>query len=726
MFNQIQGRIQNLRLAHKLILMAVLTGVPTVITGVLFLSVQKSQIQLTEEEAAGLRYLRPFSVALSELATHRDLAAQTLATGEGTAELKKNEVDVDVAIQAVAAADAEFGDRFTTHGLVAEITEGWKGLKASQDQDPARNFDSHTLLLAQILDAIRLAGENSRLALDTDAASSYLGANIALHVPSAIDSLGQLSAFTTIAASNAKLSQAEWNQLAVLVAEAGKSSEAIRSSFLAAEKKKLDIDPALSTAANISVTSAEAVVEDLREGIANRTGLRADPAAARGALKSMMVLQSRLLDSARDRLGSRLTRLNIGRSLELALVLGAMLLAASLAWLILQTIQTQTGAMMDLVGRIRKGDLTARAKVTSGDELGTVAESLNLMLDDAVSLMHSRQERDRIQANIQKLLEEMAGVAKGDLTKEAEVVSEFTGSIAEAFNGMLVELRTLIRRVQQAAGKVGAAATGAESVTLELAEGNQSQAAQLVAASGAVEQMAASIQTMTEKAAAAERIAQEALRTAQRGMQTTRETIAGMENVRSQVQQTANFLKELGDGASRISEIAELIGELSNRTSFLALTASLQAAQAGDAGKGFAMVAKEVKHLAERSASSSKHVSDLIRAIQDSTLNVIGAINETNQQVTAGTSLATAAGERLGEIESVSQQLAAVINSISASCQEQSKGSETIAKSMHEISKNTLQTAAGAQEAATSIQELAGLVQELGGSVSRFRLPRTA
>jgi twitching motility protein PilJ len=200
-------------------------------------------------------------------------------------------------------------------------------------------------------------------------------------------------------------------------------------------------------------------------------------------------------------------------------------------------------------------------------------------------------------------------------------------------------------------------------------------------------------------------------------------TIGGMEGIRQQVQQTAKRIKRLGESSQEIGEIVELISDIADRTSILALNASIQAAMAGEAGKGFAVVAEEVERLAERSTEATKKISGLIKSIQSDTNEAISAMEETTQEVVGGSRLADEAGRRLGEIESVSNQLAEIITGIAATAQQQAKGSESVARSVADISTVTQQTAAGAKQAAGSISDLANLAGQLRDSMSRFKLP---
>jgi methyl-accepting chemotaxis protein len=404
-------------------------------------------------------------------------------------------------------------------------------------------------------------------------------------------------------------------------------------------------------------------------------------------------------------------------------ILIAALAAILVSYLLSRTLTTQVRQIMDMFSEIGMGNFTARAKVTSGDELGSMATSLNAMLENTLTLIQTREQRDAIQTAIMKLLEEVSGVAEGDLTREAEVTTEVTGAIADSFNYMLVELRRIIQSVQATTQEVSSSAAEIRTTTEHLSQGSESQAYQIVETSKAVKEMSESITQVSENAVQSAAVSQQALANAQRGAKAVQDTILGMNRIRDQVQETAKRIKRLGESSQEIGEIVQLIEDIADRTSILALNASIQAAMAGEAGRGFAVVAEEVERLAERSTDATKQIAMLIKTTQTETTEAVAAMEATTHDVVTGSQLADQAGQALGEIENVSNNLAELIQSISLASKQQARGSENLARSMTEISDVTQQTAAGTRQAAVAINELATLADQLRTSVSRFKLP---
>lgn len=373
--------------------------------------------------------------------------------------------------------------------------------------------------------------------------------------------------------------------------------------------------------------------------------------------------------------------------------------------------------------QIREGNYQVRAELASQDEFGTMAGSLNETLDQTVSLIRSQEERNAFQAAIQKLVEEVAGVAEGDLTIETEVSSLETAAIADSINLMITQLRQIIGNVQQATQMVSASASEIRQTAEYLSRGSETQANQILDTSTAVEQMSVSIQQVSENALLSATVAQQALTNAQQGARAVQDTIQGMQRIRDQVQATAKRIKRLGESSQEIGEIVQVIRDIAKRTSILALNASLEAAAAGEAGRGFAVVAEDVKRLAERATNATRRITELISATQTETNAAVAAMEESTREVVSGSHLADQAGQTLAEIEAVSQRLAELIQSISQTSRQQAHGSEAIARSIGEIAEVTQRTAAGTKQAAVSINRLAGLADELRHSVSAFKLP---
>ncbi|MEM7112566.1 MAG: methyl-accepting chemotaxis protein [Chloroflexota bacterium] len=409
--------------------------------------------------------------------------------------------------------------------------------------------------------------------------------------------------------------------------------------------------------------------------------------------------------------------------LSLTTIIIAAIAAVAISFLLARLLTAQVNRIQIVFSEIARENFNARVEVISGDELGQLAEGLNGILDRTVDLIQTSEERDQIEESIIKLLDEVSGVADGDLTREAEITEEITGAIADSFNFMITELRNIITNVQDATLQVSSSANEIQVTAEHLAEGSESQASQIIDTSAAIDEMSVSIQQVSENATLSAAVGEQAAENAQRGARAVRDTIAGMGRIQEQVQETGKRIRRLGESSEEIGIFVELIEDIADRTAVLALNASIQASMAGEAGVGFAVVAEEVESLAEQVTDATKQIANLTRTIQSETTEAVQAMDFTTKEVTQGSQLAQVAGQSLVEIETVSQRLSELIQSISLAAQQQARGSETIARSMNDIAEVTQQTAAGTKQAAVSINNLAELANGLRGSVSTFKLP---
>lgn len=371
--------------------------------------------------------------------------------------------------------------------------------------------------------------------------------------------------------------------------------------------------------------------------------------------------------------------------------------------------------------RIASGDLTAKiAQRSAADAFG---QAFHEMIGKLRSLVQTEDERDRLEKSIKKLLREVSEVAAGDLTVQAQVSPEMTGAIADAFNRMTRELRSLIKQVKDVTLQVGASANAINDTTEQLAAGSEAQASQISRTTNAIAEMVLQIQEVSETASLSAQVAGESLGNARYGTKAVQDNIGAMNSIRKQVQETAKRIKKLGERSQEISQIVGLLDDLSDRTSLLALNAGLQASVAGESSHGFARVADEVERLAERSNRLTQQIAGLAQTIQSETKDVVASMEETIHEVVVGSTLADKAGGALVEIEQVSQRLAALLQSISESAKHQAKSSADLSSAMENISKVTELVQTGSKRAADSVKILVALSEELRGSVAPFKLP---
>lgn len=335
----------------------------------------------------------------------------------------------------------------------------------------------------------------------------------------------------------------------------------------------------------------------------------------------------------------------------------------------------------------------------------------------------SMELNNRNQEAIMRLLDEMGSLAEGDLTVKATVTEDMTGAIADSINFAVEQLRSLVQTINDTSVQVASSAQETQATAMHLAEAAEHQAQQINTATTRISEIATSINQVSRNSAESADVAQRSVEIATKGAGVVRQTIQGMDTIRGQIQETSKRIKRLGESSQEIGSIVELINDISEQTNILALNAAIQAASAGEAGRGFAVVADEVQRLAERTSNATKRIEALVETIQADTNEAVSSMEQTTSEVVSGARLAEDAGTALGEIETVSNTLAGLIQGISKAAQQQSTAASDITQTMSTIQSITAQTSQGANQTAESIGNLAQLAADLRRSVADFKLP---
>jgi len=417
-------------------------------------------------------------------------------------------------------------------------------------------------------------------------------------------------------------------------------------------------------------------------------------------------------------------KLNIRNILLKIIYVGAgSLLALSILTIILATIIiAPVRDLMRVAEALGSGDLSKKANVKSGDELGQLGTTLNNTIDRLQGLVQTEADRDKMQHQVMDLLSIVSGAAEGDLTVKAEVTADALGSVADAFNLMINGLTALVSQASNVAHEIQSSTGDILQASERMRRGAEQQTAQIQGASGAVNEMSHTIQRMAENAEAATQASLRATQAAVKGGTSVAETIKGMQRIRAAVQTTGKKIKGLGERSLEIGAIIEVINEIATQTNLLALNAAIEAARAGEQGRGFAVVADEVRKLAERAARATKDITSLIKGIQVETSEAVTVMEEGTREVEEGTKLADQAGAALREIEQIVKQTSGLVTDITNSAANQVKVSESVVTSMDSISKLTQETTVGVRDTVETISRLADLSKRLTDAIGRFKL----
>ncbi len=376
--------------------------------------------------------------------------------------------------------------------------------------------------------------------------------------------------------------------------------------------------------------------------------------------------------------------------------------------------------------KVVSGDYRAKSEVDVSNEVGVIADNFAQTAEKLSRAAFNQEAQQSLQRSVTEFLTVVSQVARGDLTLRGEVTSDALGNVVDSVNYMLDNFAKVLERVRKAAIDVSTSANEILVSAEEMASGASQQDQEITNTSSAVEELTVSMKQVSNNAEASAEAARRALDAAEQGNRAVRDTLEGMQRIRASVQATAKRIKSLGDRSLEISEIINVINDITEQTNLLALNAAIEAARAGEAGRGFAVVADEVRKLAEHSRNATKDIAALIKAIQAETNEAVVVMEEGTKEVEVGARLADQAGKALEAISSVVRQSAELVQEISLASKQQVRGTEGVANAMQIISNITRQTSQGARQTAHTVEQMVKLSEQLNEALSQFRVSQAA
>jgi twitching motility protein PilJ len=404
----------------------------------------------------------------------------------------------------------------------------------------------------------------------------------------------------------------------------------------------------------------------------------------------------------------------------------AVLLGLSFGYFIARFISSGVTHIADVATQAAQGKLQARAKMDSQDELGQMAIAFNTMLDRITALVQTEEERDVLQRRLMEFLVMVSEVSKGDLSRRGTVTADMFGNLADAFNLMLDRFGKLLTETKKAAIRVAESANVMRQTAGQLAQTAQGQEQESGQTLHAVEGLADAMRQVATTAGASSDSAQKTLSATEQGRVAVQETVQGMQTIRSAVQRMSKQVKGLGDRSLQISQIVSTIRDIASQTNLLALNAAIEAAGAGEAGARFAIVADQVRKLAEGSSQAAREVADLVQVIQSETQATVVAMEQETQAVEAGSSSALRSGEVFKDISEIAHRSAELARAIADSSKRQTTATEGVNETIRRFASGAIATRKTADETRHTVEELAKLADGLAHSVGQFKLPVSA
>lgn len=405
---------------------------------------------------------------------------------------------------------------------------------------------------------------------------------------------------------------------------------------------------------------------------------------------------------------------------------GTTLIFAILIFIITYAIMKRTlspvVALNIAMDRVKEGDYGTRVNVTSQDELGSLGEGFNDMLDKISGYIQTDEDRQRIQKQAIHLMDTVSEAADGNLTIEAEVTADELGAVADAFNMMTANIKILINDIKNAGGSIVDATEKLLQSAEKTSEGASVQIEELDKNYQVIKTFKDNSQLSAVKSSDTAEITTAASNSAEKGKEMLEETVDAMVNVKRYSQLASKKVKSLGERSMEIGEITNVISDISNQTNLLALNAAIEAARAGEYGHGFAVVADEIRKLAERSSKATKEIGELIKSIQVETSETVKLVEESTVNIESSSDLAEKAGKTLNEITFSLQKARDAINDISGEIIKQAEDANEVSMSIETVRSISEKTLESVKETNATVATLSQLAEMFKEAADKFRV----
>ena len=660
-----------------------------------------AQIEFADKERLGAEYIAPlvrFQRAVIDYRT--GIASPPAVDGTSQATEAGLAAAVERAAQEVRVVDQRNGGTLRVADLWKIASRDWTRIKSGmQDATREQRLAATDTLLVRLRKSIQDVADSSNLTLDPEIHTYYLMDTVSQKIPQALQFLGDGRDAGIASGDSAAL--ADMVRFRSAMTNAAVASDQIRNSVKRAMQSYVPLDRTVGPAAKKAQDAIKRVVRFAETGIPDLAAVAAVPNS------SGTPFEIRDVSAWREATG------------------GAVEALAA-------TADESAGALQRLLeARVTdlKATLWMRVVFTVGFCLVAVV-MLRILSANQVRVARERnEEAARIAAENQSnqraillLMDELAEISEGNLAARTTVTPEITGAIADSINATVTELYGVVTGIDTAARQVTGATDEARVVASGLASSARAQSTRIKDAATAVQLMTRSITEVSETATRSADVAKHTLDAAETGAQAVHSSITNMESIRAQIQETSKRIKRLGESSQEIGEIVDLISDITEQTNVLALNAAIQAAAAGEAGRGFTVVAEEVQRLAERSATATNEIAALVKTIQSDTQDATTAMEQSTQRVVEGTRLSDSTGSALIDIERVSKDLAGLVQSIFVSTQMQTEIAQGVSANMGGILDITEKTTTGAGYIASAMNQLTETAGHLKRSVARFRL----
>ncbi len=723
----------NLPVSIKLALIVLLLALPLLYFVVQTLQRQNEATRVLTQESKGVAFLNEVSRLSDLLRQHRRESTLTIASDQTMNIVDGIGTQITNEIDRLIAFNNNNKNELAVGSLLDNLKTSWASFRVALPNITADSaFERQTSLIRErYLPILNQTSKVSGLLLDTQLDSALTQNLLVNDLPAVIEAVSQLGGYGEGILKRQTVTPSERAFMAGYLDRANISRDKIVQSIDNIVLARPDLKAQIQTQMQKVVVSSSNVLRRSQFDIVDPPKVFGSPSRysvlVSNAISSYNELYQLNLATLQTTFTKRTTDVQRTGLTNLLVLLGIFLAVLGFLGIIIRSITTPLNDMNKVVQKFGAGDLSELIPVRSRDELGKLAGSFNnsiLQLRDFLGRQEEERQRNiQLQSNIGEFLNVAMDISGGDLTRKGRVTEDVLGNVVDAINLMTEEIGYLLKDVQDATTKVNLGANSVTQVSQGIVAGAQNQTDIARLAQEQTTKVTTSMVQMSDDAQKASLSATQALEASQAGQQAVFQTLEGMQGIRREVQNISKGIKSLSDRSLEISEIVDTISQITRQTNLIALNAAIEASGAGEAGARFAIVADEVRNLAENAAKATLSITGLIKTIQLEVQAAVVGVENGTREVEEGYRIATGAGERLQEISVLTAQSAAFAENIAASTRVQVNQINNVAQAVQEIAGTANQTASDSQQGQVSAQGLVKLSEQLTQSLSRFQLP---
>ncbi len=703
------------------------------------LNQQQQQINFSLRERDGAVYLRSLGNLLQRFSEHRGLVTQQRSGGTAIQTRQKKAEEINTLLASTDALNNRFGGSFKSKESYERVKANWRSIEENLVTSTVdANFEAHNRLIrVEMFDLLRIVANNSNLILDPQLDTFYTVDLTTNKLPSIVDDIGQVAGVGVGILTRKRIVEDEKFRLNVLLARIrDDSSEAERSAAFAATA-----NPKQLSQFSLQTVGFNRAAQGTLDDVVSRTFIQEGGDSTEigrypietfvSGMNRLLVNYYSLYDNALAKLNELLEeRVNNLQNTQ-RLVLGALLVLVLLvllgAFLTTRSITNPLSQMVKVAEKFGSGDLSQTMAVRSRDEIGQLGVAFNnsvLQLRDFVDAQRDEAMRSKqLQENIGEFLNVAMDISGGDFTKKGRVTEDVLGNVIDAINLMTEEIGYLLKDVQTTTEQVNSGARELTHASRNIVQGAVSQEEVAQEAQTQALEVSQQFEELTNTASDTAVIAQRTLDASREGQAAVQETLTGMNSIRREVSNISKSVKSLSDRSLEIQEIVDTISGIAAQTNLLSLNAAIEASGAGEAGARFAIVADEVRRLAEDSAKSTSRVAGLIKSIQTEIQGLVIGIEDGTKEVEQGYKIASQAGNQLEQIAQLAQQSSDFATRISDVTRNQVGRVQTVTQAVQTIAATAQSAREQSQSGQENAEQLRQLAQNLAANLERFRLP---